>query len=249
MRMISAGGAAALTALSDEPRLRADDLMAAVGTLGLAAALAVARRFTLAEVVVDALLALGERSVDLAVAGNPGARLSNGAVAGLSQAAMVDAAVARALARRPDLDDRDAERTATLCALHDLVGGGREVDRDALEYAVMDALAADDADAAIVHLATAADAPRGAAAAGFCAPDPTPAMLLCRAAGFAWSTVRDLFALRTRLTGAPAPEQSELVALFEVTTREEARRAMRFVAASVAVRAVQGRMSPAFNSM
>ncbi|MBV1705003.1 MAG: DUF2336 domain-containing protein, partial [Hyphomicrobiales bacterium] len=115
MRMISAGGAAALTALSDEPRLRADDLMAAVGTLGLAAALAVARRFTLAEVVVDALLALGERSVDLAVAGNPGARLSNGAVAGLSQAAMVDAAVARALARRPDLDDRDAERTATLC--------------------------------------------------------------------------------------------------------------------------------------
>lgn len=91
--------------LSRSEALTDDELMAIAVARGRDHMLAISERETLAEPVTDVLLARGDRVVVHAVAGNPGARFTEGSIAKLVDRSRVDDALQMLLGQRTDLPE------------------------------------------------------------------------------------------------------------------------------------------------
>jgi uncharacterized protein (DUF2336 family) len=96
--------------LSRSERLTDDDLLSVAVAKGRDHMLAISERRYLAEPVADFLVSRGDRVVVHAVAGNPGARFTEGGIAKLIDKARADEALQTLLRQRTDIPD------APICA-------------------------------------------------------------------------------------------------------------------------------------
>jgi uncharacterized protein (DUF2336 family) len=91
--------------LSRSERLTDDDLVAVAVAKGRDHMLAISERMHLNEPVTDVLVSRGDRVVVHAVAGNPGARFTEGGITKLIDKARADAALQTLLSQRTDIPD------------------------------------------------------------------------------------------------------------------------------------------------
>jgi uncharacterized protein (DUF2336 family) len=118
--------------LTRSERLSDDDLVAVALAKGRDHMLAITERRVLTEPVTDVLVSRGDRVVVHAVAGNPGARLSEASVTALVERARADEALQSLLAERDDLPATHLDQ---------LLGIARETARRRLTEALPEAAA------------------------------------------------------------------------------------------------------------
>jgi uncharacterized protein (DUF2336 family) len=238
--------------LTRSPRLDDQDLIAVAGARGRDHMLAITERPTLAEIVTDFLVVKGDRVVAHGLAANTGARFSRRALALLATRSLSDTALQSALGQRQDLPEdlvnhlaKAARRTSSQHLANlpaqtpdsmqplDLEAASQDIEalvrQGALDEAALARFGADgDTARAVCALAVLAQLTPAAAQQLLTGADKDGVLVVCRALGFGWSTVKALFGLRPEPDRAPHV-LSRARANYEALTPQTAQRVLQFM--------------------
>ena len=253
--------------LAQSRRLATADLVDIASSKGSEHLLAISSRPEIEEPVSDILARRGDVSVRRKLAGNAGARISEGGFAALARNAEHDTLLAEAIAQRPDIPDhifRNLLARATAVVQQRLLAKARpetqaeirrvlanvsgEVARQpardfsaarqkvrelALAGELNETKLADLArtqayDDTVAALSTLTEVPIEVVDRLMNGARPDPILILCKAAGYAWPTARDIILARLGNRGKAGVTLDEASSNFDKLSAETARRVVRF---------------------
>ncbi len=238
--------------LTRSPRLDDHDLIAVAGARGRDHMLAITERTTLAEIVTDFLVVKGDRVVAHGLAANAGARFSRRALALLATRSLSDTALQSALGQRQDLPEDlaihlanavrrtssqrlaipPAQQGAAVRTL-DIETASQEIEAMVKQGALDEAALArfgdtGDVARAVCALAVLARLSPAAAQHVLTGADRDGVLVVGRALGFGWPTVKALFGLRPASDRAPHV-LTRARANYDALTPQTAQRVLQFM--------------------
>src|SRR5262245_5106076 len=204
--------------LRNSTRLTEPDLVAIAQTKGHAHLVAIATRAGVGEAVTDILIERGDDAVIERLAGNHTARLSARGFAMLVQRAERLGTPARTISQRPDLPPGLVQHPP---ADEEAVGHGPRAEAEIRELAK-----AGRREETVAALAALCSVPVEVIERLMGGERTDPVLILCKAAGFTWSSVEAVLSLRPKGTASLGLDAA--AANFERLAPSTARRVLRF---------------------
>lgn len=217
-------------------RIREDDLVTIAGMRGQEHLGALARRPSLNERVTDVLVTRGGPSIHHAIVANGRAKFSAAGFGTLADRAVADAALRGMLEERADVPKppgpahADEERPGPRGTARITTSQGHmAASIEQQEKVVVALLAKGNLQQAGLITARIADIPTGMALSAFKASDHAPLLLLFRAIGFGWTSLRLFIEAKPEVEMNPE-EWRGVFDTYHALTMREARRTVRLVA-------------------
>jgi len=205
--------------LRNSTRLSEPDLVAIAQTKGQAHLLAIAARAGVGEAVTDILIERGDDAVIERLAGNHTARLSARGFAMLVQRAERLGTLARTISQRPDLPPG-------LFVQHPPADGEAAGQGPHAEAEIRELAKAGRREETVAALAAHCSVPVEVIERLMGGERTDPVLILCKAAGFTWSSVEAILSLRPKGTASLGLDAA--AANFERLAPSTARRVLRF---------------------